>query len=157
MLGAMFSGRHTLKKTAADEYFIDRNGTIFQNILSFLRNPNYKIGLTGTALEELKEEALYFGLNDAMFPIPPPFVPEAPFDLMEDTYGEYTCNITQTADGIYYGEYSLGKSIMTICTGCNKGFVGYGSYIDCYKFANFAVGRDFVPGQPQRSVCTDKC
>ena len=105
----------------------------------------------------MKKEALYFGLDDVMFPAPPP-VPVAPFTL-KDTEGN-TWNITQTADGIYYGEYSsVKKSIMTICTGCNKGFVDWGTNIDCYKykFANFAVGRDFVPGQPQRSVCTDKC
>ena len=100
----------------------------------------------------MKKEALYFGLDDVMFPAPPP-VPVAPFTL-KDTEDD-TCNITQTADGIYHAEFDgNGKQIMTICTGCNKGFI---TYIDCYKFANFAVGGDFVPGQPQRSVCTAQC
>ena len=152
----MFSGRHTLKKTTNDEHFIDRCGRLFYCILNFLREPeNYKIDLTGTALEELKSDSLYFGLDDVMFPNPP--VPVAPLTL-KDTDG-LTCNITQTADGIYYGEYrNCEKSIMTICTGCNKGFLDHGDdRIDYWKFANFAVGRDFVPGQPQRSVCTDTC
>ena len=47
---------------------------------------------------------------------------------------------------------------MTICTGCNNGFFDYNNkHIAELKFANFAVGRDIVPGQPQRSVCTAKC
>ena len=47
---------------------------------------------------------------------------------------------------------------MTICTGCNKGLIYYSDgSIDYFKFANFAAGRDIVPGQPQRSVCNAKC
>ena len=157
MLSAMFSERHTLKKTTNDEHFIDRCGRLFYCILNFLREPeNYKIDLTGTALEELKSDSLYFGLDDVMFPPPPPTVPVAPLTL-KDTDG-LTCNITQTADGIYYGGWGNSeKDPMTICTGCNQGFFDYGNNIDYSKFPNFAVGRDFVPGQPQRSVCTDKC
>ena len=157
MLGAMFSGRHTLKKTAQDEHFIDRDGVTFRYILQFLRTPNYKIDLTGTALKELKEEALYFGLNDVMFPTPPPPpVPAAPFVLK--CHLGWTWKITQDADGIYYAEYKNNvKRIMTICTGCNKGFCTHGNDVDYWKFPNFAVGRDFVPGQPSRSVCNDKC
>ena len=158
MLSAMFSGRHTLKKTTHDEHFIDRDGFTFRHILQFLREPeNYKIGLTGLALEELKREAVYFGFNDVMFPAPPPPpVPVAPLRL-KDTDG-YTCTITQTADGTYYEEGGdCEKKIMTICTGCNKGFFDCRNNIDYFRFANFAVGRDFVPGQPQRSVCTAKC
>ena len=165
MLSAMFSGRHTLKKTEHGEHFIDRDGRLFCYILQFLREPeSFEIDLTGLALKELKKEALYFGLNDVMFPAPPPPpVPVAPFTL-EATYScngnGYPCTITQTADGIYYGEYrNCGKKrIMTLCTGCNKGFFDYGNNgIDYFRLANFAVGRDFVPGQPQRSVCTAKC
>ena len=114
MLSAMFSGRHTLIKTAQDEHFIDRSGFHFRHILDFLREPeNYKVDLTCLALEELKREALYFGFNDVMFPAPPPPVPVAPFTL-KITNGSIG-TITQTADGIYYGEYDvLGKRIMTI-------------------------------------------
>ena len=71
MLGAMFSGRHTLKKTEQGEYFIDRSGRLFTYILQFLRDPEYKCFLSGERLKELKREALYFGLNDVMFPLPP--------------------------------------------------------------------------------------
>ena len=160
MLGAMFSGRHTLKKTAQDEHFIDRSGYHFRHILDFLREPeHFEIDLTGSALKELKREALYFGLNDVMFPTPPPPpVPAAPFEW-NSQYGR-NWDITQSADGIYYGEYSnWGERIVTICTGCNKGFCNNLSNesIDYWKFANFAVGRVFVAGQPSRSVCNDKC
>ena len=52
MLSAMFSGRHTLIKTAHGEHFIDRNGNKFQYILDFLREPeNYETELTGVALK----------------------------------------------------------------------------------------------------------
>ena len=99
MLGAMFSGRHTITKTDG-EYFFDRNGFLFQHIISFLRDHTYKIDLTGVALDELKKEAAFFSLDDVMFPPPPPVpVPVAPFKL-NDHIGN-TWNITQNADGVY--------------------------------------------------------
>jgi len=48
---------------------------------------------------------------------------EAPFEWLDKTCE--TWNITQTADGIYHGELKISdasKQILTICTGCNKGF-----------------------------------
>ena len=57
MLSAMFSGRHTLKKTEHREHFIDRSGFRFQYILDFLRDPEYKFLLSGEHLEKLKREA----------------------------------------------------------------------------------------------------
>ena len=36
----------------------------------------------------------------------------------------------------------------------NKGFFDCS---DWFKFPNFAVGRDFVPDQPKRSVCIGRC
>ena len=82
------------------------------------------IPLIGAALKELKEEALYFLLNDVMFPPPPPPPPPPPVPIapltMKDQYGD-TWNITQSADGIYYGKCgNLGKKIMTICTGIDS-------------------------------------
>jgi len=159
MLGAMFSGRHTITKTDG-EYFFDRSGRLFCYILDFLRDPTYKIDITGTDLEQLKKEAAFFSIDDVMFPPPPPVpVPVAPFNF-NDHEGD-TWNITPNADGVYYGSCSYlsytGKRIMSICTGCNKGFCNCGGSIDYYKFPNFAAGRDIVPGQPQRSVCNDNC
>ena len=49
MLGAMFSGRHTLT-TADDYHFIDRDGHHFRHILNFLRDPSYVVGITGSDL-----------------------------------------------------------------------------------------------------------
>jgi hypothetical protein len=46
MIGAMFSGRHDLKKNASGAYFLDRDGKHFRQILNFLRAPeNYQIYL----------------------------------------------------------------------------------------------------------------
>ena len=61
MLGAMFSGRHTLKKTDENEYFIDRSGRLFCYILEFLQTFEIDTALSETALKYLKKEALYFG------------------------------------------------------------------------------------------------
>ena len=81
MLGAMFSGRHTITKTDG-EYFINRSGRLFCYILEFLLDAeHFEIDLSGVALKDLKKEALYFGLDDVMFPTPPPPVPVAPFKL----------------------------------------------------------------------------
>ena len=149
MLGAMFSGRHTITKTDG-EYFFDRSGFYFRYILEFLLDAeHFEIDLSGVALKDLKKEALYFGLDDVMFPPPPVPIPVAPFEL-NDQDGD-TWNITQNADSVYYGN----NRIMTICTGCNKGFILFINH--GFKFPNFAAGRDIVPGQPQRSVCNDNC
>ena len=157
MLGAMFSGRHTITKTDG-EYFFDRNGDPFKHILSFLRNPeHFEIDLVGVALKDLKKEAAYFSLDDVMIPPPPPFLPVTPFEL-EDHEGDFW-EITQNAEGVYYGqyisgEYESGLYNKIVCTECNKGFCDDEAK---YRFANFAAGRDIVPGQPQRKFCTDNC
>ena len=73
MLGAMFSGRHALKKNEAGAHFIDRDGTYFREILNFLRSPESfdNSGFHGRQLRELKSEAEYYGMKDLMFPPTP--------------------------------------------------------------------------------------
>jgi hypothetical protein len=70
MLGAMFSGRHTLSQDVEGFYFIDRDGKHFRHILNFLRDPvEFTVALSSGHLAELKKEAEYYGLLDVMFPI----------------------------------------------------------------------------------------
>jgi hypothetical protein len=72
IIGAMFSGRHNLKKNASGAYFLDRDGTHFRQILNFLRAPeSYQIStspLESASTKELMVEASYYGLGDRMFP-----------------------------------------------------------------------------------------
>jgi hypothetical protein len=67
MLGAMFSGRHTLDIDKDGFYFIDQDGTHFRHIINFLRNPeSFVITLKGEELAELKNQAAYYLLDDVM-------------------------------------------------------------------------------------------
>jgi len=69
LLGRMFSGRFSLEYTEDGRIFIDRDGTHFRHILNFLRDPdNWKFGQKDKQLiDELRTEARYYGLEDAMF------------------------------------------------------------------------------------------
>eukprot|EP01032_Pedospumella_encystans_P014702 gene14702-16865_t len=76
MIGAMFSGRHTMHLDEDGHYFLDRDGTHFRLILNFLRSPEtFELDLTGSALKEFMTECDYYGIQDVMFPpiirIPP--------------------------------------------------------------------------------------
>jgi hypothetical protein len=77
MIGAMFSGRHDLKKNDAGAFFIDRDGLHFGHILNFLRSPeDYEHSMDCNFEKELKKEANFYGLGDLMFPVPvAPFIP----------------------------------------------------------------------------------
>jgi hypothetical protein len=69
MMGAMFSGRHVLKKNESGSYFIDRDGTHFRHILNFLRSPEkFPLYLNSnfSFLKELEFEAEFYGLADLM-------------------------------------------------------------------------------------------
>lgn len=72
MLGVMFSGRHELPVTSDGCYFIDRDGSQFNHILNFLRDPeNFSqrgAPSTENDLRGLRIEATYYGLQDEMFP-----------------------------------------------------------------------------------------
>jgi len=69
MLGRMFSGRFPVRVCEDGRVFIDRDGTHFHYILSFLRDPqNYKVKIRDKPIrEELIAEAQYYGLEEAMF------------------------------------------------------------------------------------------
>jgi hypothetical protein len=69
MIGAMFSGRHDLKIDESGAFFIDRDGRHFCHILNFLRSPEgHVLNLESNVKEELKNEALFYGLSERMFP-----------------------------------------------------------------------------------------
>ena len=77
MLGAMFSGRHTIIPDADGTYFIDRDGTHFRYILNLLRSPETcKVvrELPLSVQEEIKCECDYYGVLDLMFPCTRPFM-----------------------------------------------------------------------------------
>jgi hypothetical protein len=72
MIGAMFSGRHDLKKNEAGAYFIDRDWTHFRHILNFLRSPErFQLNLENDFAKELEIEAEFYGLADRMFGLLP--------------------------------------------------------------------------------------
>jgi len=68
-IGRMFSGRFPLKINEEDgSILIDRDGTHFDSVLKFLRDPNTKIKMKERSdFEEFKAEIEYFGLTKAMF------------------------------------------------------------------------------------------
>jgi len=65
VLAAMFSGRFSLKKDADGYFFIDRNGTVFEYILSFLRDGAQKAPILESlhVAKLVLREARYFGLT----------------------------------------------------------------------------------------------
>ena len=66
MLGAMFSGRHSLRKLKDGSVFIDRDGTYFRIILNYLRgNISSKADLPDDALvlSDLFKEVNYYQLT----------------------------------------------------------------------------------------------
>jgi len=69
MLGRMFSGKYPVKVCEDGRVFIDRDGTHFHYILSFLRDPaNYKFKTQDKAVkDEVQAEAQYYGLEERMF------------------------------------------------------------------------------------------
>jgi hypothetical protein len=67
-LGRMFSGRFPLHVNEDGSVFIDRDGTHFDSILKFLRDPTTKIKMKErTDFEEFKAEVEYYGLSKTMF------------------------------------------------------------------------------------------
>lgn len=68
-IGRMFSGRFPIKISEEDgSVFIDRDGTHFDSILKFLRDPNTKIKMKERSdFEDFKIEVEFYGLSKAMF------------------------------------------------------------------------------------------
>ena len=136
---------------------------MFHYILQFLRDPeHFVIDLTGIALKELKREALYFGLDDVMFP--PPFVP-AEQSVLTDSHG-FSCFITQDVDGIWYAQerpilgeqrVKVGRSkkgMVTVCKRCNRGsFISSDNIVGKLTFIEFAAQREIFSEQPSVNEC----
>jgi hypothetical protein len=99
MIGAMFSGRHDLKKDEAGAYFIDRDGRHFHHILNFLRSPeDFILNLEPNLKEELKREANFYGLSDLMFPVAQ-FCPAQPIEILSVQGNKL--RISQNAQGMW--------------------------------------------------------
>jgi len=64
----MFSGRFPIRINEDGSVFIDRDGTHFDSVLKFLRDPTTKIKMKERVdYEEFKAEIEFYGLSKAMF------------------------------------------------------------------------------------------
>lgn len=82
VLAAMFSGRFSLKKDVDGYVFIDRNGTVFEYILSFLRDGAQKAPIFESlhVTKLVYREAQHFGLTRLENAIYPPIA--TPYQLL---------------------------------------------------------------------------
>ena len=168
MLGAMFSGRHTLDIDKDGYYFIDQDGTHFRHILNFLRNPEgFVITLKGEEFAELKNQAAYYLLEDKMFPYG--FEKRPPQALLIYSRGipqNVTVTVVQDEKGIwkvdsvshdtvkrFFGRHVIPSDIQ-ICTSCLKGYTTVND--DGSKHYFYKITLPLVKDQPVRSKC-DNC
>jgi hypothetical protein len=147
MIGAMFSGRHDLKKNRAGAFFIDRDGMHFRQILNFLRSPEtYKLNMEANLKEELKDEAIFYGLGDLMFP----FTPAQP-KCISSVEG-YSLQITQDIEGMWFmtsEQYRIPLTPVCYCQTCK---LGWNDVMYKVTFRNFNTGREIRPNQLRCSV-----
>jgi len=67
-LEKMFSGRFPIKVNEDGHVFVDRDGTHFDSVLKFLRDPTTKIKMKEKLdFDEFKAEIEFYGLTRAMF------------------------------------------------------------------------------------------
>ncbi|CAH8576546.1 unnamed protein product [Heterobilharzia americana] len=65
MLGKMFNGTIPIVlDTMKQHYFIDRDGTLFRHVLNFLRTNKVNLDPNFTELDQLIEEANFYGLDE---------------------------------------------------------------------------------------------
>ena len=90
MLEAMFSGRHTVHQDVNGSYFIDRDGTHFRHVLNFLRDSDEydPPALKGADLQDFKRELRYYGLEELVYPPPPPVPPIDEFQVTPTRFSE---------------------------------------------------------------------
>ena len=158
MLGAMFSGRHSLTKNEVGAHFIDRDGTYFREILNFLRSPESfdSSGFHGRQLTELKIEADFYGLKDLMFPVSQ-FVPSQP-ETMSTTASSTKVTITQDNEQLWYMQHSNlgdGPVPVVVCDHCGLGNPNGSHYT--WGIANFTTGRKICPAQPRKTEACTQC
>jgi len=79
MLGRMFSGKFPVRVCEEDNrVFIDRDGTHFHYFLNYLSDPaNFSLKIRDKAVrDEIRAEAQYYGLEEAMFTVEENPVPD---------------------------------------------------------------------------------
>jgi len=82
MLAAMFSGRHNLVMDEEGSVFIDRDGSLFQHVLSFLRmGEDWEPPLDETLIRGLQKEFAYYGLPEKWKHIPETHLFQLDFQL----------------------------------------------------------------------------
>jgi hypothetical protein len=154
MIGAMFSGRHDLKKNHKGAFFIDRDGMHFRQILNYLRSPEtYKLNMEANLKEELKGEANFYGLGDLMFPVAP-FTQAQP--TLANSAQEYPVTITQNPQGMWLmapALYGIPLTPVIYCQHCASGWINNPSFHD-FTIRGFSTGREILPNQPKN--CASK-
>jgi BTB/POZ domain len=160
MLGAMFSGRHTLEKNESGAYFIDRDGTHFRHILNYLRAPESfdRAMLSNPELLQLQREATYYGLDELMFPKPKcSYTANKKF---VDAGGRQVK--LATSNGTWYliynnsYNYDVGSgyaAVVTVCTNCNRGFGTPSSVNVCMSLVDFNDAARDLQNQPRVDQC----
>jgi len=82
MLAAMFSGRHNVVKDEEGCAFIDRDGSLFQYVLAFLREgDNWEPPLDESLIRGLQKEFAYYGLPEKWKHIPETHLFQLDFQL----------------------------------------------------------------------------
>jgi hypothetical protein len=126
MIGAMFSGRHDLKKNHAGAFFIDRDGRHFHQILNFLRSPEtYQLNME----TDLKGEADFYGLGDLMFSVAPLTLAQPRFVKSEQGHNVI---ISQDIQGIWCvaspSQIMSVRKPLSYCQNCQFGWITNPTY-----------------------------
>jgi hypothetical protein len=142
MLAAMFSGRHAVPTDEEGYYFVDQDGTHFEEILNFLRSPEtYTVNLPPAELSKLKQQCKFYGLLQDMFP----FIPASPMTVY-NRCGDSSV-VTQDNTGLWY----VDRILMSACYSCGSGLDNRGYIIP--NFTNGTVKRALYTNQPAPSPC----
>lgn len=155
VLGAMFSGRHTLEKNEAGAYFIDRDGTNFRHILNFLRAPeNFNRSmLSQTELMQLRREAAYYQLEDIMFP---PYPENQEF--FDEVGNRVKLTLSQSSKkwclGLFQTIYSSSPSSeIIVCCNCKRGYCNISGRNSPLSLLDFDDGKRDITNQTKVRKC----
>ena len=130
MLGAMFSGRHTLNQEPDGSYFIDRDGTHFADILNYLRDGYIVVPSNSDHLQKLLIESKYYLLDGLSQLLVPPYEPKVFRNNKYESWGRFgymfkiTAHKKLTITGLALMSRAAGDHPVTV-------FGRKGSYLGC--------------------------